>query len=337
MIVHFGLHLDGLHPAPPRTAVGEAVVGPARFLDLLELQLGLPPVRARPGEALLAYRRCLAALDGRRRFYHRSFREADEIAVARTLLDWRQQWYEAGWSGGFSGRVSQRLSDLADVEHLAREQVPPTRGQRLQRIVAAVRQLRTQIDAVVLHEDPEALPAAWRALLEHFETALAPGVELRPHGRAGTDLHTVQTTLLELAEAAEGREAARRELRGDRSLLVIRGASRDISAHAIGELLLDPGALEDTVVIAERDGIIIDNALERVGSARAGFQHYSRFRAVTQVLKLGLGLLWEPINPHLLLQFLIHPLGPLPAGVRAMLAEAVSEQPGIGGSKWRQA
>lgn len=125
MIVHFGLHLDGMQPAPPVTAAGEIALGPARLLDVLEIRLGLPPVRERPGEALLAYQGCLAERDESTRFYHRSF-AVDPIGVARTLLGWRKRWYEADWSGSFSEGVSRRLRDLSDVEVLARARLPLT-------------------------------------------------------------------------------------------------------------------------------------------------------------------------------------------------------------------
>jgi hypothetical protein len=49
MIVHLGLHLDGMQPAAPRTAAGEIALGCGRLLTVLELQLGRPPVEARPG------------------------------------------------------------------------------------------------------------------------------------------------------------------------------------------------------------------------------------------------------------------------------------------------
>ncbi len=114
---------------------------------------------------------------------------------------------------------------------------------------------------------------------------------------------------------------AKRALRGDGSFVVLRGASRDVSAQAVAEAIVGAAAVDDSLVIAERDGIILDNAFERVGLPRAGFQHYSRFRAVTQVLKLALALLWRPVSPHLLLQFLIHPIGPLSRHVRDELAD----------------
>ena len=337
MIVHFGLHFDGLQPVVPATAVGEATLGPTRFLNLLETQLGLPPVFTQPGEALLAYQGCLADSDNDSRFYHRSF-QVDPISVTRTLFDWRDQWYEAGWQGSFRSRVSRRLSDLADAERLAPARVPLCHGQRLQRVEAAIKAgLATQIEGIVVHDNCDEFPAAWQAVLAHFRFEVAPGVNARGNAQPGTDLGTVQSALLELAQGGEGKRRERQALNADGSLVVVRAISRDLSAQALAEYVLKTQSLDDTVIIAERDGIIVDNALERVGLARAGYQHYSRFRAVTQALKLCLGLVWEPIDPHLLLQFLLHPVAPLPGHVRSTLAEAVANEPGIGGHAWHQA
>ncbi|MBN1239426.1 MAG: PD-(D/E)XK nuclease family protein [Gammaproteobacteria bacterium] len=338
MIVHFGTELDGLQPEPPRNTLGEIAAGPARLLELLELRLGLPQVSARPGEALLEYRACLADLDHEDRFYHRSF-QLDPIGAARTLLDWRARWYEAGWQGRFAGAaLSRRLADMSDVERIAVTRVPPAPGQRLQRVAAALSDgLDAKIRRIVLHDEPAALPPAWRSVLEHFDCGTADGVSPSASGVPGTDLHRVQQTLLALAEHEEGRPTEPAELAGDDSFVVVRGVSRDLSAQTLAEYLLAIDAPDDTVVIAERDGIILDNALERVGLPRAGFQHYSRFRAVTQVLKLGLGLLWAPASPQLLLQFLLHPVGPLPRFARSALAEAVASEPGVGGRAWREA
>ena len=381
MIIDFGLALDGLQPARPLTGLGAVALGPARLLDLLELRLGLPPALARPGEALLAYRACLAELDGKTRFYHRSF-AVDPMGVARTLLDWRAQWHEAGWSGAFVGVASQRLADIADVEKIAAARVPLDAGQRLQRVAQALEQkLTARIDRIVLHDELAELPTAWQRVLGHFEVeptkrairrpAAAVGAKAAPteasptvpRGTTGdlfgapaardarpaaklTDLERIQRALVTGALAVAAKAAPteesrlpreREQLAGDATFIVVHGISRDLSAQAIAEYLLKSNARADTVVIAEHDGIILDNAFERVGLPRAGFQHHSRFRAVAQVLKLCLGLVWEPVSPHLLLQFLIHPVGPLPGHARSTLAEAVADEPGIGGTAWNEA
>ena len=331
MLIRFGLHYDGLQPQRPHTALGAVTLGPLGFLNVLETQLGLAPPEATSADVLMAYRACLAECDRADRFYHASF-AVDPINVGRTLLHWRATLYEDGWDGRFAADAPQRLRDLAAVEALAATRVPPDRGQRVRRVIAALARGRVPIERIELLDEAAELPVAWRALAEclgYVETAA-----LAPQGRPGTDLRAVQEALGALAGA--GAPAARVRLRGDRSVLILRGASRDITAHALAESLL-ADSTDDALVIAERDGIILDNAFERAGLPRAGFQHYSRFRAVTQVLKLALALIWRPVSANLLLQFLIHPVGPLPRHVRDELADAVAEQPGIGGAQWRAA
>src|SRR5690606_26502936 len=336
-----------MQPSPPETAVGVAAAGPQRLLCLLEQQLGLPTPTVRPGEALLAYQSCLEDLDSPARFYHASL-EVDGLGVARALLGWRAAWYEAGWRGRFSGTVSRRLADLAEVEALARERVPPCDGQRLARIADALDSgLVTQIERIVLHDEPETLPFAWRRVLAHFDCVTAAGVAPIPQGMPGTDLHAIQRLLIDIERESDADAALERmreneqiqpiRLRGDDSLIVLRSVSRDLSAQTIAEHVRALGRPARTVLIAERDGIIVDNALERVGLPRAGFQHYSRFRAVTQVLKLVLSLVWKPLGPRALLQFLLHPVGPLPRYARSRLADAVAEEPGVGGRAWQAA
>jgi hypothetical protein len=336
MLIRFGLHLDGLQPQPSGTAIGEVTRGPLGLLDVLEVRLGLPPVIATSADTLMAYRACLAEVDHASRFYHASF-ALDPINVSRTLLDWRATLYEFGWDGCFAADAPARLRDLSDVEVLAGQRVPLCRGQRARRAAVALDEFTAQIDRIELLDDLDELPPVWRMLLAKLGGVVRPALGSAAHARAGTDLRTLQDALAQLAAAKDGRVVAKRKLAGDGSFVVLCGASRDITAQAVAESIAGSAAPGDALVIAEHDGIVLDNAFERVGLPRAGFQHYSRFRAVTQVLKLALSLIWRPVSPHLLLQFLIHPIGPLSRHVRDELATAVAEQPGIGGAKWRAA
>ena len=342
MLIRFGLSLDALQPDPPATEFGAVTLGPLGLLGVLETQLGLPAVVATPADVLMAYRACLAAADHERRFYHASF-ALDPINVSRTLLDWRELLYEHGWDGHFAIDAPARLRDLADVEQIAIDRVPPCRGQRVRRATQALAQLNASITMVELLDDIDELPQVWRALINALDGRQAAGVTPLPQAPDGSDLHTLQCTLAELAVTPNRGAAPADKIRlsGDGSVLVVRGASRDITAQAVAELVISARAAglehDGALLIAQRDGIVLDNACERAGLPRAGFQHYSRFRAVTQVLKLALSLIWRPVSPQLLLQFLIHPVGPLPRHVRDDLADAVAQQPGIGGRKWREA
>ena len=336
MLIHFGMHHDGMDPHALRSSAGVARLGPRGLLNALEVELGLPPVLAHPVDRMMAYRECLMRCDDLARFYHRSF-SVDPINVARTLMDWREVWFEAGWTGDFDANAPARLADMAAVERAAGGIVPPGQAQRVRRVQAALPKRRTQIERIVLHDDPEHLPWCWRELVSTIGFDIADGVAPRPEAAAGTDLAALQAALLASRNQPEGTPLHRRRLAGDGSIVVLRSASRDISARAVAEILTVAGQQRGSVLLAERDGIVVDNALERAGLPRCGFQHYSRFRAVAQVLKLCLGLLWDPANPHTLLQFLIHPLGPVPEFIRRELARAISREPGIGGREWQEA
>ena len=322
MRVRFGLHRDGFDPTLPRSTVGEVTAGPRQFLELLESDLGIPPIGTHPSEELTLYRACLEELDDFGRFYNQSF-QVDPVAVARTLCDWRHEWYLQGWDGGFPSAAGQRLDDMAAVETLAASLVPACVGQRLRTILERLESQRVQLDEVELLDHVDDLPLMWRRLIGHFDcrsvTDEAAGAP------PGSDLGKLQALLL---------DGHVQKLRADGSLVVVRAFSRDVTAQATAEIVRALPDRRRAVVVADRDGIVLDNAFERVGLPRAGIQHYSPFRSVAQVLKLTLALVWEPLDPHRLLQFLIHPVSPLRWRVRGRLARAVAAQPGIGGPAW---
>ena len=323
MLVRFGLHRDGQHPAPVDTAIGEITVGPRGLLRLLESDLGIAQAGTHAAEDVALYRSCLHEANDLTRFYHASF-GVDPVGVARTLLDWRREWYLHGWDGTFPSHAPARLGDLAAVEKLAAKRVPPGFGERVRRILALLDHRRTQIHAFELLDPVEDLPPMWRRLARR----LGGGEQVTPTGGnapPASDLGKLQALL-----GGQPPEA----LTGDGSLLLVRGTCRDVTAQAVAETLRSLADPQRAVVIASRDGIVLDNALERVGLPRTGFQHYSPFRAASQVVKLALALVWEPLAPHRLLQFLIHPLSPLPWKTRTRLAQAVAAQPGIGGPEW---
>ena len=333
MRIVFGLHLDGLNPAAPRNAAGETALGPSGLLQVLETQLGLPTPNTHPSEAPFSYLQCLREASTPDRFFHRSL-EIDPINVARTLLDWRAQWHEAGWDRTFPDDVPARLADMAAVEAIARHRVPPTPGERLQRVAETLAERRTQIEQVELHTPLEDLPHVWQRVVRALPCIPAPGLELAAAAPQGSDLARVQSRLLSMIDHDDDSAAERESLQGDGSLIVVKSASKDLSADAIAEFLLETGGIGRTLLVAEIDGIVLDNALERAGLPRCGFRHYTRFRSATQVLKLALALVWKPVDPHRMLQFLLHPSGPLPRWIRWRLADAVAASPGIGGPAW---
>ena len=334
MRIVFGLHLDGLNPGvhhgTPQARPPSAQEACSRSW---KRNSGCrPPTRTRAKRPSATSSAC-EKRQCRPASFHRSL-EIDPVNVARTLLDWRAQWYEAGWNGTFPVDVPARLADMAAVEAIAKNRVPPTPGERLRRVADTLAERQTQIEQIELQTPLEDLPHVWQQVLRALPCIPAPGLELTAAGPKGSDLARVQSRLLSMVDRDDDSAAERESLQGDGSLIVVKSASKDLSADAIAEFLLDTGGIGSTLLVAEIDGIVLDNALERAGLPRCGFRHYTRFRSATQVLKLALALDWKPVDPHRMLQFLLHPSGPLPRWIRWRLADAVASSPGIGGPVW---
>ena len=129
-------------------------------------------------------------------------------------------------------------------------------------------------------------------------------------------------------------------LSGDGSVIVLRADSPQESAPLTALLShswLKEAPDKSIALLAEARGEILDDTLEYQNSPRLGFSALSPWRPVFQVLPLACELLWEPLNPTALFQFLSHPVGPIPGRIRAALARTVASTPGIGSQAWEDA
>ncbi|ASF46396.1 PD-(D/E)XK nuclease family protein [Methylovulum psychrotolerans] len=340
MQIRFGFGLDGIKPKRTHTAIGEKEVGPIGFLSVLETQCGIAPVTDSLATRIIQYLGCLKACDTPDRFYHLSL-ATDQFNVAKTLLQWRDGWYESGWDGLFSSGVSGRLADMAAVEQLAAKKVSLGFGQRQQTILAMLKTQKTQIERVVLLDRPSDFSPLWRQILQSFDVTEQPA--LLPAAPLGKDLHRLQSTLAQLAAESlnkgEDGSVHKTKLVGDHSFVVVKARSKAISARLISQWLASqaPNNSDKTVaVLTGGDGVAMDDALSAVHLPRLGFEKASPWRPILQVLPVALELLWEPLNPDMLLQFLMQPVGLLPGRIRHPLAKVVANAPGIGGEQWRQ-
>src|SRR3984893_453387 len=126
--ITFGLDLDGYQDLPARDRFNESICGPQGFLRLLELRLGLASKPASAASRIVQYRGALeSAASIKERFYTESFAK-DPLAVAETLLRWRDELVLAGWDGSADPGSSQRTRDLAEVERLAGPDLLPGFG-----------------------------------------------------------------------------------------------------------------------------------------------------------------------------------------------------------------
>jgi len=84
----------------------------------------------------------------------------------------------------------------------------------------------------------------------------------------------------------------------------------------------------DVALIAEHERSLLDTTLDATDVARQGFQEASPLVPALQVLPLALATVWEPLDVYALLQFLSHPICPVPAYAHRPLAELVADWSG---------
>ncbi|MEQ9465067.1 MAG: hypothetical protein RJQ10_15500, partial [Haliea sp.] len=330
LVITLSLTGDGPQPTPVDAALGRTSLGPARLLTALETRLGIAATDTPFSARLIQYLACIDQCDQPAAFYHASW-QADPFAVARSLLQWRDQWYLGGWSGRFDPGAPARLAAMAAVEEIAAASVEPGPGQRLQRVLSLLPTHDPAIAEVRLLDRLDDFPPLWQRLLRALPATLTEIAEPPPRGAAGTDLRRLQERLR--AASGQGKIA----LAGDGSLRVLTADSPRGSAPLVARMIRQQLAAtpEATLaVLAGERGDQLDEALEASDGARLGFASNSPWRPVFQLLPLACELLWQPLNPTALFQFLSHPVGPLPATVRRTLARTVAAVPGIGGQAW---
>ncbi|OUR79613.1 hypothetical protein A9Q83_04240 [Alphaproteobacteria bacterium 46_93_T64] len=330
--VSLGLKADGALPAAPSDALGTITVGPNGFLNLLETQLGIPTSDVSFTARMIQYLACVEQTNHKNAFYHASY-DADPFSVAKTLLQWRDHWYLAGWNSRFDKAVPPKLVDMAAIEKIAAGAVEPGLGQRIQKVIELLANNPVAIASIHLLDQLVDFPYLWQRLIEAVGTSVTEAEDIPPQGAAGSDIYNLQQHLLRSSNEKVG-------LSGDGSIVVLRASSVHDSllmTSLLTQKRLTEFPDKSHAILAEKRGDLLDEMLEATNNPRLGYSALSPWRPIFQVLPLACDLLWKPLNTTALFQFLSHSLGPIPARHREQLARVVADVPGIGSAEWEKA
>lgn len=330
MKVVFGLQLDGEQGWQPAHRLGLPVLGPLGFLNLLETRLGLLRAECAHAQRATQYRECLKRCDTSDRFYHASF-QVDPIGVSATLLSWRDTWHLHGWNRVVPSKAVGRIADLAAVEEIACDLLFPSIGERLAQVAESLSIQQCKVEQVELVDPIEAFPKRWQEVLAKLPVKSSRTYE--PQAPEHTVLGKLQRALKVAHEDKNPNEKLAWE--DDGSLRVVRAETSLLAARWVAQRLT--ARQQEVAIVAEHDRTLLDATLDAADVARQGFQDTSPLAPALQVLPLALATMWEPLDIYALLEFLSHPIGPMPGYVRGRLAEVIAETPGIGGPRWRQA
>lgn len=324
--VTFGWHLDSRQGPLQEPRFGAPVVGRQGMLGLLELFLGLAGPSSTQSQRVAAYLGCLRAADDGERFYSKSL-EVDEMGVASELLSWRDEWSLYGWNRTAHAGAPKRVADLAAVEALAHERVPPGEAERLEQVATTLVARTAPIAEVRLLGDLARIPKRWLTVLERLPVRVDSTLVPAATDKNGT-LGRLQTAAL--ASLASGHIEPIKDVVDDGSVQVYRSDCGDIAVHWLARR--SDGS--DQTLVCEKGGAALDDILRANGTPACGFDRLSAFRPALQALPLALELLWKPADVHRVLEFLVHPYGPFRRHARRLLARAYAAQPGVGGGDW---
>lgn len=330
MLITFGLRLDGERGWRPANRLGRPVFGPLGLLNLLETRLGLLRADCAHAQRVTQYRECLKQFDTPDRFYHASF-GIDPIGTSASLLSWRDTWHLHGWNGQSPPAAGVRMTDMAAVESTARELLFPSIGERLARVAEFLDRQQPRIESIELVDPLSAFPKRWREVL-----AKLPVRSVRAYGPSADPTTVLGRLQIALKAAHEGEKPEGKiAWLDDGSLRVVRAETGIVAARCVADDLAAPR--EGIAIVAEQSRSLLDATLDGSDVARQGFLDASPLAPALQVLPLALATVWEPLDVYALLQFLSHPIGPVPGYARRRLAEVVAQFPGVGGPRWREA
>jgi len=329
LILRFGLSLDGQRSEPARSRLGVATVGPLGLLNVLETKLGLLGEAPAQSERVVQYCEALRAANSANRFYYQSF-QVDALGTSAVLLSWRDHWHLHGWNGEAPASAPARIRDMAAVEEKAVGSLFPCIGERLLLVESALVQRKVAIERIELCDPLERFPLRWQKVL-----ALLPVAD-QTQGEQAVALFTngfLGKLQKHLIQASEDKAQKKLAFEHDGTVLVVQGDTSLISAAWLGHQLGE----HQTLMLAPAESGVLESVLTSQGGARNGFRASSAYRPAQQVLSLALELLWQPLNFYALVQFLTHPVCPVPNFARLVLARKVAQYPGIGGHEWDKA
>jgi hypothetical protein len=340
MKVLFGRSLDG-SPAPSHwMGVGCLVCGPYGLLDALEVSLGIPPMEEASDLArLISYREAAKAWIARSgdAFFRASF-EAENLSTSRVLLHWRDELRLSGWSLVLEAGsdAPPRLRDLAGIEAIAPPEAVFRFGQaeRIERILAALALGQNPgIEAITVLDFPESLSTLWRRLLDQLGATYDSQLPDRALAPDGTALHELQKRLLE----KDGLSTASK-IACDESVVLLRDFSEVGLSRAAAQVIGDLPEPTHGVLIASTDSLPrLNDALTQLDLPKLAAKDRTTTGSLSQLLPLALRLHWLPFDPQAWLEFLLHPVCPVPGKVRFRLANAINDRPGRGNAPWREA
>lgn len=293
------------------------VVDTVGLVGLIEMRLGLRFDGADAADREAAYFKAVSGYMSAHlgNVLSRSF-ELSGLEVARKCLKWRDTLTLLGWSKE-SPTVSSRLAVLAGIESGFD---CPGFPERLKAAAEALRHRRDAFsgDTILLPCSPDLLHPAVRSLIGLMVDGGAALGSLPEADNDGSNLSRVRAMLSD-----SSRDFL--HLNPEDSSFTIMHFPTELDAQTYMAYKAD----DAYDVWINADNKSLDNWLKMMGKPTAGSVISCSAPQTAQLLSLGIGLFYRPLNVNTLVQWLYSPVHPLDAKFRYSLAETVASEGGL--------
>ncbi|GAB7555559.1 PD-(D/E)XK nuclease family protein [Novosphingobium sp. 11B] len=329
MDIIFGIHADPgafpSHGGGSTGGLGVPVVGPQGLLDILETALGLGSPRASQVVRLASIQAKLQRLEGAPPFWASSF-AVDPWATSRTILRWRDELVDAGWSGSGVWNAL-RLADLARLEQTP-GRVPPGIADRLSQLCVRLADgPQLPVGRIRLIDPRPELPPGWGRLIDAIAASgvIVEELATTPAAPAHTALGALQRWMVEDNEVSG---------EADGTITIAHASSALLAAEVTAQWLRARGSACALLIAQGGNTHLLDEALALAGQPRIGRSAASGHRGSLQLLLLGFKAIWSPFDAEALMELLVLAASPIPPRAARHLAHALEEAPGRGSAAW---
>ena len=299
------------------------VVDLKKFLDFLELRLGLHTVMKSEADRLVAYYKCV------RNYMEAHKNDADNqllgsytispLATSREMLKWRDALAVCGWSKD-TPAPSRRLRILQEVECMFEADEYADVSIRQKNIIERLKAHKEMMKGVtfVMPYDKNLLHPALKEIIElaiedgaTFEKLEVPAIE-------------GNNNLSKLKRLLTTEETESIMLDTEDPSVKIWNFKDDMEAEEILALQSD----DKFDIIVNPDTKLTDNYLHMMGKPVTGSSVANSAPQLIQLFFTGVALMARPLNIGALMQWLYAPLSPLPGNLRYRLAERLARTGG---------
>ena len=294
----------------------ESIVGPSGLLNILEKHLGLSGIFE--GHQLRIEKFRLALGEFPSGFFSRSF-SVDPLSVSKTVLKMRDTLYLHGFDFKKVPKLPSRLADLCAVEK--KVSLEAGVAERWRRVFESGSDFSFLDEVHILGNETE-LSYPMRMIVELLSKA---DIKVTWEKTSKTSSKGDLKKFIDIITNGKSNQVAS----GDGSLILLKGSQYEIDRYLSKYLKKNPA----TVLTA--DSSSLDESLTLEGVPSIGSSIASTNVQLFQLLKLIPELLFDPIDPSILVSLLKVNPSPISFEISKLICDQLLSYPGVGGDQFK--